>query len=144
MHRFFLSPDHFDGHQVVVTDKQFLHQWMKVLRFGAGDEVVLCDGNQNEYFCVFEEIDQKQATLKIEKKETKKKESKKKAEKKEKSKKKETKKETKKEEEKTEAQEDKPSESPKSVKNNSEDKKEWEIQKEDGELCISTAAIIIQ
>ena len=53
MHRFFLSPDHFDGQQVTVTDKQFLHQWRKVLRFGVGDQVILCDGNQNENVCQY-------------------------------------------------------------------------------------------
>ena len=72
MHRFFLSPDHFNNDQVVVSDKQFLHQWMKVLRFKTGDEVMLCDGNQNEYDCKFEKLDQKEAVLKIEKKEVRK------------------------------------------------------------------------
>ncbi len=69
MHRFFLAPDQFNDHQVVVTDSQFVHQWFRVLRFRVGDRVVLCDGNQNEYFCVFEELDQKRAVLNIERKE---------------------------------------------------------------------------
>lgn len=65
MHRFFLSPDHFNDRQVTVTDKQFLHQWMKVLRFKVGDEVMLCDGNQNEYKCKFSKLNQKQVVLEI-------------------------------------------------------------------------------
>lgn len=71
MHRFFLTPDHFNNHKIVVTDKNFLHQWIKVLRFKVGDKIVLCDGNQNEYTCSFAELDQKQAILNIEEKETK-------------------------------------------------------------------------
>lgn len=70
MHRFFLTPDHFHSHKVTVTDKNFVHQWIKVLRCKVGDTVVLCDGNQNEYTCSFTELDQKQAILNIDEKQT--------------------------------------------------------------------------
>jgi 16S rRNA (uracil1498-N3)-methyltransferase len=65
LHRFFLGPEYFQSNTVTVEDAPILHQWVKVLRMKAGDQVLLCDGNQNEYNAKVIEADTKRAKLEL-------------------------------------------------------------------------------
>ncbi len=47
IHRFIGEFDLTDA-TVVVTNKELLHQWARVLRFQVGDTIALCNGNRHE------------------------------------------------------------------------------------------------
>lgn len=40
------------GHEVWIHDERLLHQWLKVLRFHAGDEVVLFNGDEERLYTI--------------------------------------------------------------------------------------------
>lgn len=65
MHRFFISPAALTDHEVVIDDKVFLHQWIRVLKFHEGTEVMLCDGNENQFTAKIIELSEKKARLEI-------------------------------------------------------------------------------
>ncbi|MDD2752025.1 MAG: RsmE family RNA methyltransferase, partial [Candidatus Omnitrophica bacterium] len=66
MQRFFVpSPDKKEG-KIFVTQQEILHHAKNVLRLKEGEEVVVFDGQGNEYFCLAEAISEK-LILKIKK-----------------------------------------------------------------------------
>lgn len=53
--------------QVVITDPELIHQWLRVFRFGVGSEVALLDDSGFEYVSKLTKIDPGEAILHIEK-----------------------------------------------------------------------------
>ena len=48
-HRFYISPtDRELRHRLWIDDKSLVHQWVNVLRYKVGDELILFDGKQHE------------------------------------------------------------------------------------------------
>ncbi len=58
-HRFFINQKINTGERLIVSDKTLLNQWRKVLRFKAGDKVILFDGNGSEFLCLIKNISDK-------------------------------------------------------------------------------------
>lgn len=48
LHRFYVSPEIELGHDFWLRDERLIHQWNKVLRFRAGQDVVLFDGVEHD------------------------------------------------------------------------------------------------
>ena len=49
LHRFFIDQIIPESGEIIVTDKNLIHQWQKVFRFKAGDRVILFDGSGLDY-----------------------------------------------------------------------------------------------
>ena len=62
LHRFIIGQNLASG-KMVIADPALCHQWMKVLRLGPGDRVVLCDGRGREAEAAIESLDAKQAVI---------------------------------------------------------------------------------
>ncbi len=66
LHRFYVSPDEIElTHYVWLKDKRVLDQWRKVLRYRAGQEVVLFDGVEHERLYVITELKDDAAHLEL-------------------------------------------------------------------------------
>ncbi len=49
LHRFYVAPDQLElKHIIWINDERIINQWKRVLRFRAGQEVVLFDGVASE------------------------------------------------------------------------------------------------
>lgn len=58
LHRFYVHPDKLElKHSFWVHDEHLRHQWLKVLRYRVGDQVVLFDGLQQERLYKLTELD---------------------------------------------------------------------------------------
>lgn len=64
MHRFIGNFD-FSHDTIDVGDPELLHQWLKVLRFGKGETLILADGKGTEVTATIEELMKSFAVLKI-------------------------------------------------------------------------------
>lgn len=60
MQRFFLQFEDVGGQEIVISDKEIIHQMKNVLRMKPGDRFLVCDGNGFEYLCSLTAIDEKQ------------------------------------------------------------------------------------
>jgi 16S rRNA (uracil1498-N3)-methyltransferase len=65
LHRFYVGVEHELGHHVWLKDERILHQWQKVLRYRAGQEVVLFDGVIHDRLYVITEIKKEAAHLEL-------------------------------------------------------------------------------
>lgn len=65
IHRFIINTS-LNQPNVFVVDPEILKQWRNVLRFQAGDKVVLCDGQGQEAMAVIESLDKTGARLTLE------------------------------------------------------------------------------
>lgn len=54
MHRFFVGPDQIDGDYITIEGGD-CHHIKKVLRLGIGDEIVICDGQGMDCYCIIAE-----------------------------------------------------------------------------------------
>lgn len=74
MHRFFL-PEHLlstlktaeCGTILKITDTELIHQWSRVLRLKANDQIILLDNTEKVYECSVVEITKQHCLIKIEK-----------------------------------------------------------------------------
>lgn len=58
LHRFFVRPDDLElTHDLWVHDQRLLNQWLRVLRYRVGDQLVLFDGERSERLYRIEEIE---------------------------------------------------------------------------------------
>ncbi|MBF1044784.1 MAG: 16S rRNA (uracil(1498)-N(3))-methyltransferase [Peptostreptococcus sp.] len=66
MDRFFVEPEHLnlDGKTLYIDGEDVKHI-SKVLRYGQGDEIEVCDSNGHEYICRIESIDKTRIDLSI-------------------------------------------------------------------------------
>ncbi|HRY36551.1 MAG TPA: RsmE family RNA methyltransferase [Candidatus Magasanikbacteria bacterium] len=67
IHRFFLSNLVLDEKEksIKLSDKEIVHQIVKVLKLKIGEQLALCDGKGKEIICVLEGIDKKELILKV-------------------------------------------------------------------------------
>ncbi len=65
MHRFFVSPLQVGDQRVTVVDASDITHISRVLRLRVGDEMLVCNGQQEDYRCVLESIEPKRITAKI-------------------------------------------------------------------------------
>ncbi len=61
LHRFYIPPHTELKHDFWIQDEKLIHQWRNVLRFGAGQEVVLFDGQQTDRLYKLEELTEREA-----------------------------------------------------------------------------------
>ncbi|MTI49387.1 MAG: 16S rRNA (uracil(1498)-N(3))-methyltransferase [Firmicutes bacterium] len=64
MHRFFIDSDNVHESQVVITGDDVKHI-KNVLRLNVGDEIMVCDGESNDYLIEIEDIESDQVIGKI-------------------------------------------------------------------------------
>lgn len=66
MDRFFVEPEHLDlDDRTLYIDGEDVKHISKVLRYGQGDEIEVCDSNGHEYICRIESIDKTRIDLSI-------------------------------------------------------------------------------
>ena len=65
LHRFYIGSDFILEHDFWIHNKELLSQWNRVLRFRAGDELVLFDGQNHERLYKILEISSAEAHLKL-------------------------------------------------------------------------------
>lgn len=61
LHRFYIPPNTELKHDFWIQDERLIHQWRNVLRFQAGKEVVLFDGQQVDRLYKLEELTEREA-----------------------------------------------------------------------------------
>lgn len=67
IHRFFIDSISFKKEEktLFLTDKEVIHQIIKVLKLKTGEQLTLCDGQNREVVCILESIDKKELILKV-------------------------------------------------------------------------------
>jgi len=67
IHRFFIDGIFLKKEEktLVLTDKEAIHQIIKVLKLKLGEQLALCDGQNREVVCILESIDKKELILKV-------------------------------------------------------------------------------
>lgn len=65
LHRFYIADKFELDHSVWINDEDFLHQWVKVLRFQPGSQVVLFNDRKEERLYKIDKIDDKAAHLEL-------------------------------------------------------------------------------
>ncbi len=65
LHRFFIEQKIPDNEEVVVVNKNLIHQWQKVFRLKAGDQVILFDGSWFDYVSEIVLLDKNKGVLKV-------------------------------------------------------------------------------
>jgi len=68
MLRFYCSPENISKDKIEIRDKKEINHIVNVLRLKEGDEVIVFDGEENEYFTIIEEVSQINVVLKIKEK----------------------------------------------------------------------------
>lgn len=64
MHRFFVNKDNIKDSTIII-DGDDVNHITKVLRLKKEEEIIVCDGNKNEYICEINQIDKKEILCKI-------------------------------------------------------------------------------
>lgn len=67
IHRFFIDGIFLKKEEktLILTDKEAIHQIIKVLKLKLGEQLALCDGQNREVVCILESIDKKELILKV-------------------------------------------------------------------------------
>ncbi|MBM2818081.1 MAG: Ribosomal small subunit methyltransferase [Parcubacteria group bacterium] len=65
MHRFFIEQEIPESGEIMITDKDLIHQWQKVFRLKKGDRVIIFDGSGFDYISEFVSLDKNNSVLKI-------------------------------------------------------------------------------
>lgn len=65
LHRFFIEQKILESGEVVLADKDLIHQWGKVFRLKMGDRVILFDGSGFDYVEEFVSLDKNKGVLKV-------------------------------------------------------------------------------
>lgn len=63
MHKIFLDPNFISDCQIKIVGEDFNH--IKALRKKVGDQIIICDGNLNDYFCSVCQISKNEALLNV-------------------------------------------------------------------------------
>jgi 16S rRNA (uracil1498-N3)-methyltransferase len=64
LHRFFVNKP-LEHTREAIKDDRLIHQWRDVFRYNIGSEVVLFDGSNNEYDCVIEKLNNREAEVRL-------------------------------------------------------------------------------
>ncbi len=65
MHRLFCSPKNIDKDLIKISEPDKIHHIKDVLRLNAGEKVVVCDGEGNEYHSLIESLSGSELLLKV-------------------------------------------------------------------------------
>ena len=65
LHRFFIEQGIPESGEIIVADKDLIHQWHKVFRLKSGDRVVIFDGTGFDYVSEFVSLDKNSAVLRV-------------------------------------------------------------------------------
>jgi 16S rRNA (uracil1498-N3)-methyltransferase len=65
LHRFFVSEEVGKKEFLTLSDREVIHQWKKVFRFSAGDQVILLDNTGFEYVSQIELLTKEEARVRI-------------------------------------------------------------------------------
>ncbi len=65
LHRFYIDVAITSGKEIVLTDVELIHQWMKVFRLHAGAEVIIFDGSGYEFHAKISELHKVKAMLEV-------------------------------------------------------------------------------
>ncbi len=65
LHRFYIGSGMLLEHYLTLNDQRLLDQWSKVLRYRAGQQVILFDGQQHERLYTITELSRSQASLEL-------------------------------------------------------------------------------
>ena len=65
MHRFFIEQEIPESGEIIVADKDLIHQWQKVFRLKTGDRVIIFDGTGSDYVLEFVSLDRNNPVLRI-------------------------------------------------------------------------------
>lgn len=65
MHRFFIERSMPESGEVIITDKDLIHQWQKVFRFKTSDKMILFDGSEFDYVSEIVSLNKNECVLKI-------------------------------------------------------------------------------
>src|SRR5436190_17043847 len=64
MHRFYIAPQQLKGDRITLDERE-AHHALHVLRIAVGDEVVVLDGEGNEYRCTVAEASRRSVALDV-------------------------------------------------------------------------------
>lgn len=64
LHRFLITESIADA-TICITDKDTLHQWLRVLRYTGGEDVILIDGKGLEVVGIIAQISKEEATIQV-------------------------------------------------------------------------------
>ncbi len=64
LHRFLVS-ESLLGESISISDMDLLHQWMKVLRYTGGEQVVLIDGKGGQIMGVIDKLNVREARIRV-------------------------------------------------------------------------------
>lgn len=64
LHRFFVNTP-IEYTKTIIKDERLIHQWRNVFRYNVGSEVILFDGSGNEYNCVIEKMNNREAEVRL-------------------------------------------------------------------------------
>ena len=64
LHRFFIEQEILESGEIIVADRDLLHQWGKVFRLKTGDRVILFDGMGFDYVSEIVLLDKNEGVLK--------------------------------------------------------------------------------
>lgn len=65
LHRFFIEQKIPESGEVMITDKDLIHQWGKVFRLKASDRVIIFDGTGFDYVSEIVSLNKNEAVLKV-------------------------------------------------------------------------------
>ncbi len=65
LHRFYIEQKIGEQKEIIISDKELIHQFLNVFRFKVGDKVILFDGSGFEYEAEISLISKKELSLKI-------------------------------------------------------------------------------
>lgn len=69
LHRFFVEQEIGDKKTLEIKEERLLYQWRNVLRFSAGDKVILFDGRSSDFLCEINILTKNEAKISVLKKE---------------------------------------------------------------------------
>lgn len=64
MHRFYVKPDQKEDHTITITGSDVNHI-RNVLRMKQGDDIVICNGQGEDYYCIINEVSEKEIVAEI-------------------------------------------------------------------------------
>ena len=67
LHRFYIKEKIERGKDLRITDRELLHQWLKVFRLSASDRIIIFDGSGYEFEGYFKILSKNEAIVFIDK-----------------------------------------------------------------------------
>ena len=65
LHRFFIGQKISESGEIIIIDKDLIHQWGKVFRLKTGDRVIVFDGTGFDYISEVVSLNKNESVLKV-------------------------------------------------------------------------------